>query len=115
MFLFEKIEIIVKCIYCVDEVLVDVKICNQLCEWEEVGYGNLLVCMVKIQYSFLIDLNLCGVLVGYFVLVCEVCFFVGVGFIVVVCGEIMIMSGLLCKLVVEMICFNVDGEIEGLF
>jgi formate--tetrahydrofolate ligase len=113
--LFEKIETIAKRIYRADEVLADMKIRNQLREWEEAGYGNLPVCMAKTQYSFSTDPNLRGAPVGHSVPVREVRLSAGAGFIVVVCGEIMTMPGLPRKPAAELIRLNEEGQIEGLF
>ena len=115
MSLFDKIDTVAKRIYRADEVLADMKIRNQLREWEEAGYGNLPVCMAKTQYSFSTDPNLRGAPTGHSVPVREVRLSAGAGFIVVVCGEIMTMPGLPRKPAAETICLNEAGEIEGLF
>lgn len=113
--LLEKIETIAKRIYRADEVLADQKICDQLKQWEDQGYGNLPVCMAKTQYSFSTDPNLRGAPVGHSVPVREVRLSAGAGFIVAVCGEIMTMPGLPRKPAAETIMLNDAGEIEGLF
>ncbi|MBU2943005.1 formate--tetrahydrofolate ligase [Shimia thalassica] len=115
MSLFEKIETIAKRIYRADEVLADMKIRNQLREWEDAGYGHLPVCMAKTQYSFTTDPTQRGAPTGHSVPVREVRLSAGAGFIVVVCGEIMTMPGLPRKPAAESICLNDDGQIEGLF
>ncbi|CUJ87197.1 Formate--tetrahydrofolate ligase [Shimia thalassica] len=115
MSLFEKIETVAKRIYRADEVLADMKIRNQLREWEDAGYGHLPVCMAKTQYSFTTDPTQRGAPTGHSVPVREVRLSAGAGFIVVVCGEIMTMPGLPRKPAAESICLNDDGQIEGLF
>ena len=115
MSLFDKIDTVAKRIYRADEVLADMKIRNQLREWEEAGYGNLPVCMAKTQYSFSTDPNLRGAPTGHSVPVREVRLSAGAGFIVVVCGEIMTMPGLPRKPASESIRLNEAGQIEGLF
>ena len=113
--LAEKIQTICKRIYRADEALMDKKICDQLQQWEEQGYGNLPICMAKTQYSFSTDPNLRGAPTGHSVPVREVRISAGAGFIVVVCGEIMTMPGLPRVPAAETIHFNNFGEIEGLF
>ena len=113
--LLEKIETIAKRIYRADEVLADQKICDQLKQWEDQGYGNLPVCMAKTQYSFSTDPTLRGAPTGHSVPVREVRLSAGAGFIVSICGEIMTMPGLPRVPSAEAIMLNEQGQIEGLF
>lgn len=113
--LFEKIETIAKRIYRADEVLADVKIRNQLKQWEDAGYGHLPICMAKTQYSFSTDPELRGAPTGHSVPVREVRLAAGAGFIVVVCGAIMTMPGLPSVPSAEAIHLNENNQIEGLF
>ena len=113
--LLEKIETIAKRIYRADEVLADQKICDQLKQWEDQGYGNLPVCMAKTQYSFSTDPTLRGAPTGHSVPVREVRLSAGAGFIVAICGEIMTMPGLPRVPSSESIMLNKQGMIEGLF
>jgi formate--tetrahydrofolate ligase len=113
--LAEKIQTICKRIYRADEALIDKKICDQLQQWEDQGYGDLPICMAKTQYSFSTDPNLRGAPTGHSVPVREVRISAGAGFIVVVCGEIMTMPGLPRVPAAESIYLNKSGEIEGLF
>ena len=113
--LLEKIETIAKRIYRADEVLADQKICDQLKQWEDQGYGNLPVCMAKTQYRFSKDPTLRGAPTGHSVPVREVRLSAGAGFIVAICGEIMTMPGLPRVPSAEAIMLNEQGQIEGLF
>ena len=113
--LLEKIETIAKRIYRADEVLANQKICDQLKQWEDQGYGNLPVCMAKTQYSFSTDPTLRGAPTGHSVPVREVRLSAGAGFIVAICGEIMTMPGLPRVPSAEAIMLNEQGQIEGLF
>ena len=115
MGLFDKIEIIAKSVYRADEVIADQKIRNQLEQWEKAGYGRLPVCMAKTQYSFTTDPNRRGAPTGHSIPVREVRLSAGAGFVVAICGEIMTMPGLPSKPAAEVIGFNSDREIEGLF
>ena len=113
--LTEKIQMICKRIYRADEAIMDNRICDQLKQWEEQGYGDLPICMAKTQYSFSTDPNLRGAPTGHTVPVREVRISAGAGFIVVVCGEIMTMPGLPRVPAAESIHLNKFGAIEGLF
>jgi formate--tetrahydrofolate ligase len=113
--LFEKIETIAKRIYRADEVIADVKIREQLKQWEAQGYGNLPVCMAKTQYSFTTDPNRRGAPTGHSLPIREVRLSAGAGFVVVVCGDIMTMPGLPRVPSAEFIRINEAGVIEGLF
>jgi len=113
--LFDKIETIAKRIYRADEVLADKKVRDQLRQWEEAGYGHLPICMAKTQYSFSTDPTLRGAPTAHSVPVREVRLSAGAGFVVVVCGEIMTMTGLPRQPSAEVIKLNNSGEVEGLF
>lgn len=113
--LMRKIETIAKRIYRADDVLADLKIRNQLKEWEAQGYGDLPICMAKTQYSFTTDPERRGAPTGFSVPVREVRLSAGAGFVVVICGEIMTMPGLPRVPSAENIRLNANGEVEGLF
>ncbi len=113
--LFKKIETIAKEIYRADEVIADTKIRDQLKNFEEVGYGELPICIAKTQYSFSTDPNLKGAPSGYALPIREIRLSSGAGFIVVVCGAIMTMPGLPKVPAADSIKLNNEGEIEGLF
>jgi len=115
MGLFQKIETICKRIYRADEVLANKAIRDQLKAWEESGFGNLPVCMAKTQYSFTTDPNRRGAPTGHSIPIREVRLSAGAGFIVVICGDIMTMPGLLRVPSAESICLNSEAQIEGLF
>src|SRR5690606_1805282 len=60
MGLFQKVETIAKKIYRAGEVIADKSVRDQLKAWEEMGYGNLPICIAKTQYSFTTDPNMRG-------------------------------------------------------
>ena len=113
--LFQKIETIAKKIYRAGSVTADKSVRDQLKAWEDMGYGNLPVCMAKTQYSFTTDPNLRGAPTDHVVPVREVRLSAGAGFVVAICGEIMTMPGLPKAPSAEFIKFNDAGQIEGLF
>lgn len=113
--LFEKIKAIATRIYRADDVAADMKIRNQLREWEAAGFGHLPICMAKTQYSFSTDPNLRGAPIGHILPVREVRLSAGAGFVVVICGEIMTMPGLPRTPAAQSIGLDANGQIEGLF
>jgi formate--tetrahydrofolate ligase len=115
MSLFEKIETIATRIYRAEKVSADIRIRNQLKQWEEDGFGHLPICMAKTQYSFSTDPNLRGAPTGFSIPVREVRLAAGAGFIVAICGEIMTMPGLPKAPSAEVIHIDGDGLIQGLF
>ena len=68
-------------IYRADDVAADMKIRNQLREWEAAGFGHLPICMAKTQYSFSTDPILRGAPTGHIVPVREVRLSAGAGFV----------------------------------
>jgi len=113
--LFQKVETIAKKIYRAGSVAADKSVRDQLKTWEDMGYGNLPICVAKTQYSFTTDPNLRGAPVDHVVPIREVRLSAGAGFIVAICGEIMTMPGLPKVPASETIRFNEAGQIEGLF
>ncbi|MEO1197749.1 MAG: formate--tetrahydrofolate ligase [Pseudomonadota bacterium] len=113
--LFQKIEAVATRIYRASEVIADKKVRDQLKQWEQMGYGDLPVCMAKTQYSFTTDPNLRGAPTDHVVPIREVRLSAGAGFIVAICGEIMTMPGLPKTPSAEHIRFDDNGLIEGLF
>ena len=113
--LLEKIETIARKIYRADGVVADKPIRDQLKAWEEMGYGKLPVCIAKTQYSFTTDPNVRGAPTGFNIPIREVRLSAGAGFIVAICGEIMTMPGLPKVPSAEVIRFNENGQIDGLF
>jgi|TARA_A100001035_G_scaffold89526_1_gene69775 formate--tetrahydrofolate ligase len=113
--LFKKVETVAKEIYRASEVTADSKVRDQLKSFEEMGYGNLPICVAKTQYSFSTDPNLKGAPSGHVLPIREVRLSSGAEFIVVICGAIMTMPGLPRVPAADSIKLNEKGEIEGLF
>ena len=61
---------------------------------EEDGYGNYPICVAKTQYSFATDPALRGAPSGHSVNIREVQLAAGAEFIVMMCGDVMLMPGL---------------------
>ncbi len=82
---------------------------------EELGYGNLPICMAKTQYSFSDDPTQLGAPEDFEITVRSIRLSAGAGFIVALTGEIMTMPGLPKVPSAENIDVTDDGKITGLF
>jgi formate--tetrahydrofolate ligase len=112
--LTKKIEAIATQIYHAGEVVIPKPVADRLREFEQMGFGNLPVCMAKTQYSFSADPELRGAPSGFALPVREVRLSAGAEFVVVICGEIMTMPGLPRAPSAEGISVSPDGTISGL-
>ena len=113
--LLDKIKCVATEIYRASDISVDIKIINQLKDWEKAGYGNLPVCMAKTQYSFSADPKSLGAPYGHVIPIREVRLAAGAGFIVAICGDIMTMPGLPSVPAAENIHIDEDNLVQGLF
>lgn len=110
-----KIETIAKEIYGADGVNYTKEADKALKEFEELGYGNLPICMAKTQYSFSDDPALLGRPSGFKITIRNCRIAAGTGFIVVLTGDVMTMPGLPKVPAAEKIDVTDDGVISGLF
>ena len=110
-----KIETIAKEIYGADGVNYTKEADKALKEFEELGYGNLPICMAKTQYSFSDDPALLGRPSGFKITIRNCRIAAGAGFIVVLTGDVMTMPGLPRVPAAEKIDVTDDGVISGLF
>ena len=110
-----KIETIAKEIYGADGVNYTKEADKALKEFEELGYGNLPICMAKTQYSFSDDPALLGRPSGFKITIRNCRIAAGAGFIVVLTGDVMTMPGLPKVPAAEKIDVADDGVISGLF
>ena len=94
MTIAEKIEAIVTRVYRGDGVDFTPAAKKEIAQLEELGFGNMPVCMAKTQYSFSDDPALKGAPRDFRVTVRKVKVSAGAGFIVALTGEIMTMPGL---------------------
>ena len=111
----EKIEMIAKKIYRADGVIFENNAKKQLAQLEELGFGNVPVCMAKTQYSFSDNPSLLGAPRDFTITVTDLKIDAGAGFIVVKTGNIMTMPGLPKVPAAEKIDVDNTGKITGLF
>jgi formate--tetrahydrofolate ligase len=115
--LAQKIETVAKRIYGADGVDVAPAAAKRLARLEELGYGQLPVCMAKTQYSLSHDASKLGRPTGFRVPVRSVTLAAGAGFVTAVCGDMRLMPGLNKSPGGERIDLDLEhgGEIVGLF
>jgi len=111
----EKIETVSREIYGADGVNYSDAANKQLAKLEELGFGNLPVCIAKTQYSLSDNPSLLGRPDGFCVDIREVYVSAGAGFVVVLTGAIMTMPGLPKKPAALVIDVEDNGRIVGLF
>lgn len=111
----EKIETISSEIYGAGGVSYSPAAEKQLQKLEELGFGNMPVCMAKTQYSLSDNPAFLGRPVGFEMSVREVYVSAGAGFVVVLTGAVMTMPGLPKKPAAYQIDVDEDGRITGLF
>ena len=110
-----KIETISKEIYGADSVSYTAAVNKQIQKLEELGFGNLPICMAKNQYSLSDDPNLLGRPTGFTMNIRDVYVSAGAGFVVVLTGTVMTMPGLPKQPAAFNVDVNKDGVITGLF
>ena len=88
---------------------------KQIKTLNELGYGNLPVCMAKTQYSFSDNPKLLGAPEDFEIFVKSIKISAGAGFIVALTGDIMTMPGLPKVPSAENIDVSDDGVITGLY
>lgn len=111
----EKIEAVAKNIYGADGVDFIGKAKKQIEKIEQMGLGNLPVCMAKTQYSLSDNPELLGRPSGFRVAIRNVKASAGAGFVVALTGDIMTMPGLPKVPSAEHIDIDHEGTITGLF
>ena len=113
--LTEKIEAVARRVYGADGVDFAPAAAKELKRLEELGYGNLPICMAKTQYSFSDDPTKLGAPSNYRITVRKAKVSAGAGFVVVLTGEVMTMPGLPKVPAAESIDVDENGKIVGLF
>ncbi len=111
----EKLNIIAKEIYRADGVIFTAKAEKEIAKIEELGYGNIPVCVAKTQYSLSDDPAKLGKPENFEITVRDVKLSAGAGFVVALTGDIMTMPGLPKVPAANNINVAADGTISGLF
>ncbi len=111
----EKIETVAREIYGAGSVSFSSSAAKQMKKLEELGFGELPVCMAKTQYSLSDDASLLGRPEGFQMNVREMYVSAGAGFVVVLTGSVMTMPGLSKTPAAYGIDVNDEGKITGLF
>jgi formate--tetrahydrofolate ligase len=111
----DKIRQIAKKIYHAKHLMLLPNAKKQAAQLEELGFGNLPICVAKTQYSFSDDPSLLGAPQDFTVNVRNLKVSAGAGFIVALTGDIMTMPGLPKVPAAERIDVDSDGKISGLF
>lgn len=111
----EKIEMVSKKIYGAGDVVYDNAAQRELERLEQLGFGNLPVCMAKNQYSLSDDPALLGRPSDFVIHIRDIYVSAGAGFVVAITGTIMTMPGLPKVPAAERIDVSDDGRITGLF
>ena len=115
MSIMDKLTAICTKVYHADGVQLVGNAVKQIKQLEDLGFGNLPICMAKTQYSFSDDPSLLGAPKGFTVTVRNLKVCAGAGFIVALTGDIMTMPGLPKVPAAEKIDVDENGVISGLF
>lgn len=110
----QKIETLAERIYRAGSVVFSPQAKRQIEMWEELGFGNLPVCMAKTQYSFSDNPKLLGAPEGFEMHVSQVLISAGAGFLIPIAGEINRMPGLPRNPAAELIDIDETGKIINL-
>ena len=115
MSLKDKIDTIAREIYGADGASFAPAAAKALKRIEDMGFGNLPVCMAKTQYSLSDDQTKLGRPSGFTINVRDAYVSAGAGFVVALTGSIMAMPGLPKKPAADSIDVDGNGKITGLF
>ena len=113
--LWDKAKQVAVSIYGASDISADAKVCEQIANLQEQGYGHYPICIAKTQYSFSTDPKLRGAPSGHMITIREVRLAAGAEFIVLVCGDVMTMPGLPKIPAAQAIDVDSQGRITGLF
>lgn len=113
--IIDKIKKVCQDIYGADDIIVSNSVLEEIDKFENMGYGNLPVCIAKTQYSLSDNPKLLGRPKSFKVNIREVRLCSGAGFIVVIAGNIMTMPGLSKNPAYLNMDIDNNGDIKGLF
>ncbi len=110
-----KVETVAQKVYGAEGVDFTPEALRSLKRFEDLGYGELPVCLAKTQTSFSDDPTKLGSPKGFRVTMRQATLSAGAGFVVCLLGDIMTMPGLPKEPAAEKIDLSADGKIRGLF
>jgi len=111
----EKIEAVATGIYGARDVYFEKKALKNLVRLKKLGFGNLPICIAKTQASLSDNPALKGAPKDFTLTVTDVQLSAGAGFLVIVCGNMMLMPGLPKEPAAVHMDVNDEGVITGLF
>lgn len=111
----EKITAIAQKMYGAKDVYFEKRAKAKIKRFTELGYGNLPVCIAKTQSSLSDNPKAIGVPVNWTLTVTDAKLSAGAGFIVIICGDMMLMPGLPQTPAAVNMDVDENGEITGLF
>ena len=111
----EKISAIANKMYGAKDVYLEKRAKAKIKRFTELGYGNLPVCIAKTQSSLSDNPKAIGVPVNWTLTVTDAKLSAGAGFIVIICGDMMLMPGLPQTPAAVNMDVDENGEITGLF
>ena len=111
----DKMRLVATEIYRAKDIAIEAKAKTAIKNIEEMGYGNLPICVAKTQYSFSADPTALGAPTDHIVPIVDARLSAGAGFVVLTCGDIMTLPGLPVEPSAHKIGLDADGFIIGLF
>lgn len=110
-----KIETVAKEIYNAEGVYFEKKALKNLALFKKLGYGKLPICIAKTQSSISDNPILKGAPKDFTLTVTDIQLSAGAGFLVIICGNMMLMPGLPKEPAAVNMTVDDDGVISGLF
>jgi formate--tetrahydrofolate ligase len=111
----DKIRAVATRIYGADDIALSPQAQKKLAQFEALGYADLPICIAKTQSSLSDDPRARGVPTGWTLHVTDIALSAGAGFLVVICGNMMLMPGLGKEPAAVHMDVDDDGTITGLF
>ena len=102
-------------IYRAKDISIEAKARTAIKGFEDLGYGNLPICVAKTQYSFSADAKALGAPTDHILPIVDARLSAGAGFVVLTCGDIMTLPGLPAEPSAHKIGLDANGMIDGLF
>lgn len=110
-----KIEKLATKIYGASDIYLETKAEKELARFKRMGFGNLPVCIAKVQSSLSDKKDVLGAPEGWTLTVTDIRLSAGAGFLVAVCGNMMLMPGLPKVPAAMNVDVDESGVISGLF